>query len=451
VRCKKRYTFARCGGAVQAAGIGCGKVPSNRYKRKVVNFKGDRMKSYPNVRRALAGKLWFIHENKAQELLAFFEFKLSGGVTAPDKLQSIRATNSAAVDRAQRNKGRGGAIVVIPIYGVLLQRPLADISGGSIGTSTTSISAALRQVVEDPGVGSIVLDIDSPGGDVSGIDELATEIYQARKQKRIVAVSNCLCASAAYYLAAQCSEIVVSPSSQTGSIGVYCVHEDDSAALEAAGIKLELIKYGANKAEGNNLGPLTDSAREHMQSMVDGYGIAFERAVARGRGITQSDVHSKFGQGRVFDAKTAVRIGMADRVGTLADVLSTPSLSTSVSGRQAQLASAPTKPALSTRRGRTESARMRHELLMASGGPVAKGYASAPTTAPKKRRAGDGDADDCGCDCVPCGGCDCDACDCDSCECEGCGCDSAQAKLKAKKARAAEFARMRHELAAARV
>ena len=161
------------------------------------------MKTYPNVRRALAGKLWFIHENKAQELLAFFEFKLSGGVTAPDKLQSIRATNSAAAARAQRSKGSGGAIAVIPIYGVLLQRPLADISGGSVGTSTTAISAALRQVVEDPNVGSIVLDIDSPGGDVSGIDELATEIYQARKQKPIVAVSNCLCASAAYYLASQ--------------------------------------------------------------------------------------------------------------------------------------------------------------------------------------------------------------------------------------------------------
>ena len=59
--------------------------------------------------------------------------------------------------------------------------------------------------------------------------------------------------------------------------------------LEAMGIKLELIKFGENKAEGNNLGPLTDSARAHMQEMVDTYGKAFERAVARGRGITQGD------------------------------------------------------------------------------------------------------------------------------------------------------------------
>ena len=66
-------------------------------------------------------------------------------------------------------------------------------------------------MVDDPGVGSIVLDIDSPGGDVDGVDELASEIYAARKQKKITAVSNCLCASAAYYLVSQASEIVVSP------------------------------------------------------------------------------------------------------------------------------------------------------------------------------------------------------------------------------------------------
>jgi capsid assembly protease len=93
--------------------------------------------------------------------------------------------------------------------------------------------------------------------------------------------------------------------------------------LRRPGIKLELIKFGEHKAEGNSLGPLTDSAREHLQEMVDIYGNAFEKAVARGRGITKADVHKNFGQGRVFDAKTAVRIGMADRVGTLADVLST--------------------------------------------------------------------------------------------------------------------------------
>jgi len=408
------------------------------------------MKSYPQIRRALSGKLWYVHEQKMQEMLAFLEFKLDGGMTAPEALKSIRATNQAAATRARKATAGSGSIAVIPIYGMIMHRQMADISGGSVGTSTNAISAALRQVVDDPGVGTIVLDIDSPGGDVDGVDELASEIYQARKSKRIVAVSNCLCASAAYYVGSQASEIVVSPSSLTGSIGVYTMHEDDSAMLEAAGIKLELIKYGENKAEGNNLGPLTDPAREHLQELINTYGIAFEKAVARGRGVKQDLVHSKFGQGRVFDAKTAVRIGMADRVGTLADVLSSPALSTSERGRQArfaamrrQLLTAGADPATAKKKAReAEFALMRHQLAMAKNGTLA-----APNGDIK--RAGDGDADDCGCDCVPCDGGDCDNCSCDSCECEGCDCEMATAAAAKKKTRAAEFTRMRHQLAAA--
>ncbi len=63
------------------------------------------MKSYPQIRRALAGKLWFIHEQKMQEMLAFLEFKLAGGMTAPEALKGIRATNQAAAARAQTTAG----------------------------------------------------------------------------------------------------------------------------------------------------------------------------------------------------------------------------------------------------------------------------------------------------------------------------------------------------------
>ena len=388
---------------------------------------------YPQIRRALAGKLWYVHEQKMEEMLTLLELRLSGGVAAPEVLKSIRATNQAAASRAQKARAGSGSIAVIPIYGMIMHRQMADISGGSIGTSTNAISAALRQVVDDPGVGSIVLDIDSPGGDVDGIDELASEIYQARKQKPITAVSNCLCASAAYYLASQCSEVVASPSSLTGSIGVYTMHEDDSAMHEAMGIKLELIKFGENKAEGNNLGPLDDSARAHLQELIDICGNAFEKAVARGRGVKQDVVHSKFGQGRVFDAKTAVKLGLADRVGTLADVLSTSAQRSISARRQAQFAATPAaKKALAAK-----FARMRYEIFLAENGI---------TPNPDRRRALDGDADDCGCDCVPCDGGDCEGCDCDACECEGCSCDSAVAKAKAKKARAVEFARMRRQI-----
>jgi signal peptide peptidase SppA len=287
------------------------------------------VKTYTHIRRALAGKLWFMHEQKMNEILAFLEIKLSGGSSSSEAIAAIRAANEASAARAaSASKSGGGAVAVIPIYGVIMHRPSMDLSGPG-GTSCEGLSQQLRAALDDPNVKSIVLDIDSPGGDVDGVDELAAEIYSARKQKKISAVSNCLCASAAYYLASQATEIVASPSSLTGSIGVYTMHEDDSQALENLGVKLTLIKFGENKAEGNNLGPLSDSALAHLQEMVDTFGAMFEKAVARGRKVSQEEVHKKFGQGRVFDAKQAVRLGLADRVGTLDDVLQSHGVSRS--------------------------------------------------------------------------------------------------------------------------
>jgi signal peptide peptidase SppA len=280
------------------------------------------MSQFASLRRAMNGRLWYVHEQKMNEILAFLEMKFSGGHVAADALAEIRASNQATELRAKAaSSAGGGTVAVIPIYGLIMHRPAMDLSGPG-GTSCTVLSRRIREAANDPNISAIVMDVDSPGGDTDGVDELATEIYNARKQKKITAVSNCLNASAAYYLSCQASEVVVSPSSMTGSIGVYCVHEDDSEMLTKLGVKLSLIKFGDNKAEGNPYEPLTASAREHLQEMVDTFGGMFEKAVARGRGVSRDEVHSKFGQGRVFDAKTAVRIGMADRVGTLDEVLS---------------------------------------------------------------------------------------------------------------------------------
>jgi signal peptide peptidase SppA len=465
------------------------------------------MKTYPHIRRALSGKLWYVEPRKMEEILAVLELRLSGGAAAPEVLESIRAGNVEAAARAKASAG-SGAIAVIPIYGMIMHRTMYDMSGGSAGTSCSAISTALQAAMADPNVGSIVLDIDSPGGDVDGVDELAAEILQARKQKKITAVSNCLCASAAYYLAAQATEIVVSPSSLTGSIGVYTMHEDDSAMLDAMGVKLELIKYGENKAEGNSLGPLSDSARAHLQEMVDTYGIAFEKAVARGRNVKQDLVHSKFGQGRVFDAKTAVKIGMADRVGTLAEVLGqsgtgknagnsravaqaeefepeivhaaadgtvtipaagsyTVVMSAIAKAAQANRAAADRVPNSSAEpvqvhidargpRSPEEVAAIvaKHAALFAGLGEIKGGVVPPAVQADD----GDGDGSDCECDCIPCDGGDCDDCDHDDCACEGCTCDSAmaakakigaQAEEELTKVRARGFDRMRHELSQA--
>ena len=276
--------------------------------------------NFQELRRAMSGRLWFIHEPRLLEMLAFCEMAGRDGAGFEMLRAHLEAENAIRAARTRSVLGDQGTVSVVPLYGAIAHRgSLWSMYFG--GAAVEDITQQLRQAVNDPTVKAIVMDVDSPGGDVEGIDELATEIYQARKQKPITAVSNSLCASAAYYLASQASELLVSPSSLTGSIGVYTTHEDYSGALDNAGIKVSLIKFGENKAEGNPYEPLTDPARQHMQDMVDTFGQQFEKAVARGRGIKQDDVHKKFGQGRVFDAKKAVQLGMADRVGTYDDAL----------------------------------------------------------------------------------------------------------------------------------
>lgn len=185
------------------------------------------------------------------------------------------------------------------------------------GTSTEWLAADLRDMAANPQVAAIVLDMDSPGGSVFGVDELASEIRELRRQKPIVAVANSVMGSAAYWIGSAASEIVVPPTGQVGSIGVFAAHVDRSIANEQAGIKVTLIKAGKYKAEGDPNSPLSAEAQTYAQSMVDTYYDAFIGAVADGRGVSRDAIRNGYGQGREVIGRTAERAGLADRTQTL--------------------------------------------------------------------------------------------------------------------------------------
>ena len=212
---------------------------------------------------------------------------------------------------AKRESKPRESIAVLPIHGPISQH--ADIFTMLFGgASTELVSAQMKALVADPGVGAIVLDIDSPGGTVYGVPELAEEIWAMRGRKPIVAVANSMAASAAYYIAAQADEVVVSPSGEVGSIGVFALHTDFSGMLAQEGIKPTLVQFGENKTLGNPFQPLSERAQKEIQLRVDEYGQQFVRAVARGRGVTPKRVMEEFGQGLMFGAQDAVRLGLAD-------------------------------------------------------------------------------------------------------------------------------------------
>ncbi|MCL4848737.1 MAG: S49 family peptidase [Acidobacteria bacterium] len=232
-----------------------------------------------------------------------------------------RLTAEEIAARTADGPGRGelqvrDGVAILPVYGVLAPRLnlVEEISGG---TSTGALTGQLRQALAEPSIHAIVLDVDSPGGSVFGIDELATEIHGARGQKPIVAVARHQAASAAYWLASQADEVVVSPSGMVGSIGVFVEHWDESAMDAELGLKVTLVSAGKYKTEANPYEPLNDEARAALQATVDGYYALFTRAVARGRGVPVDAVRSGFGEGRMVMAQAALKAQMVDRVETL--------------------------------------------------------------------------------------------------------------------------------------
>ena len=236
------------------------------------------------------------------------------------QIQSERVLRDTRKQMAAANAGSG--IAVLPLYGVVTQRGnmVDDISGPG-STSTQQFTSALRQVLADDTVGQILIDIDSPGGSVYGVAELASEIVKARAHKPVVAVANSLAASAAYWIGCSASEFYVTPGGEVGSIGVWQAHFDYSKALEEEGVKPTLISAGKFKVEGNPYAPLDPQAQAFMQSRVDDYYKAFIQAVAVGRGMSVDDVRNGMGEGRVLGADAALTQRMVDGIASFDDVL----------------------------------------------------------------------------------------------------------------------------------
>jgi signal peptide peptidase SppA len=385
---------------------------------------------YSAIVRAVYSSVWAILPEKLEAIAEFLHMKVAGGTSAPEIINAIRAENAAAAARVKSlATGKPGSVAVLPLYGLINQRASGDFSGPS-GTSVQEFTQQFRQAVNDPNVTAIVIDVDSPGGTVSGVDELATEIFNARKQKKITAVSNCLCASAAYYLASQASEMVVSPSSLTGSIGVYQLHEDDSAALDNMGVKFTFISAGKYKTEGNSFQPLDDEARTAMQGVVDDFYGMFTKAVARGRGVAVKSVVNGFGQGRCLTAQDAVKQGLADRIATFDEVLGKYGVKTS-SSASARAEGFSAKQQLERELAAKGESLVTGKLVYAGvetdGTIVAKFAADNDTVVDDDDEMNDAE---CTCECDSCQAGDCSGCTHEGCDpdeenCEGCGMASA--------------------------
>jgi len=184
-------------------------------------------------------------------------------------------------------------------------------------TDTEEITAAVREAANRPDIEAVFLDIDSPGGTVTGTPELAQAVADAGKQKPVYAFSSGLMCSAAYWVASQAQAIYVTTSARVGSIGVIQPIIDDSEAFKNAGLKVEVFAAGKFKSIGMPGVPLTDSQRECIQSNIAETAQDFHAAVlARGRKIPSEAM-----EGQDFSGKQAQRMNLAGVVQDRAEAM----------------------------------------------------------------------------------------------------------------------------------
>lgn len=209
-------------------------------------------------------------------------------------------------------------VAVIPVSGVLMRQ--LSFFGLLSGSSAYELLVKdIHTALKNPKVKAIILDIDSPGGEVTGVAELAGAIRKMSAEKPIVAYGTGTIASAAYWIASACQRVVISSTSSVGSIGCMATILDYSTAIERAGVKE--YRFISSQSPLKNAEPGTDEGNAAIQSDVDAIASIFIQDVANFRQVSVERVASDFGKGGCFVGQAAVDAGLADAVGNLEDLI----------------------------------------------------------------------------------------------------------------------------------
>ncbi len=223
-------------------------------------------------------------------------------------IEAVEAQLGRPLDNTHTVTYRDG-VATIPVEGPIFRRAdmFTRVSGATdIGTLARDLTAAL----DNPGISSILFAIDSPGGEVNGVAEFSDMVYNARGRKPLVAYISDMGASAAYWIASACDEIVVAQTAAVGSIGVVAAVPDPNKQTART------IEFVSSQSPDKRPDPTTDRGKAQVQAHVDGLADIFVDAVARHRGVARARVLSDFGQGGILLGQQAARAGLVDRVGS---------------------------------------------------------------------------------------------------------------------------------------
>lgn len=231
--------------------------------------------------------------------------------------EAVAARLGRPLQNAQTVRTRDG-VAVIPITGPIFRYAnlFTEVSGAS---SIEIFARDLRTALDDPNVHAIVLEINSPGGQVDGINEAANMIRAGTAEKPIVAYVSGMGASAGYWLASAAGELVIDDTAQVGSIGVVTTVMRKKSPRSGEPDSVEIVSsQSPNKRPDID----TDAGRAELQARIDAIASVFIDAVAEFRGVDAATVVEEFGAGGVKVGRAAVAARMADRNGSLEMIVS---------------------------------------------------------------------------------------------------------------------------------
>lgn len=261
------------------------------------------MRNLPRLTERLYSKPWLTTPTQFQALHTLLQSAVADNMPdMPDPEDDTEDCVSMVIDRG---------LAIIPIYGTIGSNLSMFEKTCFECTDVRDVKMWLDKAATDPSVESIMLDINSPGGEVTYVDELANHIKTIASKKEVIAYCNDIMCSAAYYLAAGCTSIVAHPaSSAIGSIGVYSAYLDTSERYKQEGLAWELFSAGRYKTQGMDGTKLSDDFKRLMQQEVDNIYTKFTEFVKSNRANISDDTL----QGLSYDAKTALELGLVDEL-----------------------------------------------------------------------------------------------------------------------------------------
>ncbi|MFZ6686592.1 S49 family peptidase [Undibacterium sp. SXout11W] len=273
---------------------------------------------YPHLFSRLYNTPLMLHPDKAALIESVF--RNYAGTIGSDALELPRpaaATYSSSRGDKPYSLSDGG-VAVIPVMGTLVQRA-SSLDAMSGITSYSRVSGLINAALNDNDVKGIILELDSPGGEVNGLYDLADSIYAARNVKPLWAVANESAYSACYAIGSAADKLFMPRTAGVGSIGVIAMHVDQSKRDAAQGYSYTAIFSGDKKNDFNSHSPLSDSALTDLQAQIDRLYGMFVDTVARNRAISADVV--KATQAGVIYPQQAVDEGFADGIATLQETI----------------------------------------------------------------------------------------------------------------------------------